>query len=221
MEYKFKLIDKLNYIVANNVILEGINLPIDTLYIFSTYRLNGKHLTNLIGRVNRLNNVFKGDNNNLNMLLPKIHFINNEEYNKSNDMFNKILTLRSRVYKDEIKNPILENFDIKTIKDSDKEKQKLKREKIKEQQKNENFLYEKPKDLSDKLKQYFIEYGIDDNYKDLNKIIKDVRAFFDSKTHNKKGWKNNKILDKVKEIFIGDLDNIKDFEFKRIGNEAA
>ncbi|MFL0261187.1 helicase-related protein, partial [Tenacibaculum maritimum] len=77
LEYKFKLIDKLNYIVANNVILEGINLPIDTLYIFSTYRLNGKHLTNLIGRVNRLNNVFKGDNNNLNMLLPKIHFINN------------------------------------------------------------------------------------------------------------------------------------------------
>ncbi|MFL0081314.1 hypothetical protein, partial [Tenacibaculum maritimum] len=175
-------------------------------YIFSTYRLNGKHLTNLIGRVNRLNNVFKGDNNNLNMLLPKIHFINNEEYNKSNDMFNKILTLRSRVYKDEIKNPILENFDIKTIKDSDKEKQKLKREKIKEQKKNENFLYEKPKDLFDKLKQYFIEYGIDENYKDLNKIVKDVRAFFDSKTYTKKGWKSNRILEKVKEIFIGDLD---------------
>ncbi|WP_422090160.1 DEAD/DEAH box helicase [Tenacibaculum ovolyticum] len=221
LEYKFKLIKALKYIVANNVILEGINLPIDSLFIFSTYRLKGKNLTNLIGRVNRLNNVFKGGENNLEMLLPKVHFVNNEEYNNNNDMFNKILTLRSRIYKDEVKNPILEDFDINSIKDSDKGQQELKREKIVLKQENESFLFEKPKDLSSRLKQYFIEYGIDNVYKDLIKIVGDVNEFLEEKKFNEKGWVNKTILEKVADIFIKDMGNIKDFEFKRIGNYAA
>lgn len=221
LESKFKKIKRLKYIVANNVILEGINLPIDSLFIFSTRRLSGKHLTNLIGRVNRLNDVFKGDKNKLHMLLPKVHFINNEDYNKSNDMFNKILTLRSRVYKDEIKNPILDGFDIKTVKDSNKELEKLKREKVKLLQTNESFLFETPKNLSEELKQYFIEYGIDSIYNSIDLIVSDVNDFFEKITYENKEWKNQSILEKVRDIFTKNEDNIKDFEFKRMSNVPA
>lgn len=58
LEHKFNQIDSIQYLVANTVILEGINLPIDTLFILNTFSLNEKELTNLIGRVNRLNYIF-------------------------------------------------------------------------------------------------------------------------------------------------------------------
>lgn len=62
--------------------VEGMNLPIDNLYIMTVNSLDTKQIINLIGRVNRLNDVFTNDKNNLNKLLPTIHFINTEEYNR-------------------------------------------------------------------------------------------------------------------------------------------
>lgn len=96
IEHKAKQIDEVKFIVANNVILEGINLPIDSLFIFSTYKLKGKELTNLIGRVNRLNDIFNQTQFSINKLLPKIHFVNNEkgEYSNGDNMFNKIKLLK-------------------------------------------------------------------------------------------------------------------------------
>ena len=80
--------------VANSVILEGVNLPIDNLFILNTYDLDGKSLTNLIGRVNRLNEVFDDRNKTLAKLLPPIHFVNSEQFNrKGGKMENKILQL--------------------------------------------------------------------------------------------------------------------------------
>ena len=58
LEYKFKKCEKLKYIIANHVILEGMNLPIDRLFILSVRNLSKVQLVNLIGRVNRLNEIF-------------------------------------------------------------------------------------------------------------------------------------------------------------------
>ena len=38
LEYKYSQIPELQFIIANKVILEGINLPISSLFV-----LNGKH----------------------------------------------------------------------------------------------------------------------------------------------------------------------------------
>jgi len=46
LESKFRELAEIKYLIANSVILEGMNLPIDTLYIFNTHGLNGKELTN-------------------------------------------------------------------------------------------------------------------------------------------------------------------------------
>jgi len=89
LEHKYKTLQELKYVIANSVILEGMNLPIDTLFIFNTRSLYGKELINLIGRVNRLNNIFSSDSVELNKLLPKIHFVNsNEYYQASSNMTN-------------------------------------------------------------------------------------------------------------------------------------
>lgn len=48
VESKFKEIPSIKYLVANNVILEGINLPIDSLYICSYFKLTSSKIQNLI-----------------------------------------------------------------------------------------------------------------------------------------------------------------------------
>ncbi len=105
---------ELKYVIANIVILEEVNLPITSLFILNTWALQGKELTNLIGRVNRFNNIFVENINRLNLLMPQIHFVTYSKYN-SGDMRNKIKQLRSKVFKDEINNPILCNYDIDNI----------------------------------------------------------------------------------------------------------
>ncbi|MBI6674466.1 DEAD/DEAH box helicase, partial [Pseudomonas syringae] len=116
LEHKFSNTKDLKYMVANSVILEGVNLPIDSLFIFNTYDLDGKSLTNLIGRVNRLNEVFQDRKKSLEGLLPPIHFVNSDEFNrKGGKMENKIRLLKNGVFKDKVENPLLLNFDLERI----------------------------------------------------------------------------------------------------------
>mgnify|MGYP000280739661 CR=1 FL=1 len=61
LEYKFNQNKQLKYIIANHVILEGMNLPIDSLFILTVNSLSKEQLVNLIGRVNRLNEIFTKD----------------------------------------------------------------------------------------------------------------------------------------------------------------
>lgn len=125
LEYKYKTIKELRYLIANHVILEGINLPIDNLYIMTVNSLNTKQIVNLIGRVNRLNDVFTPDTNNLDKLLPQIHFINTEEYNrKDSNMSNTIEKLRSFDLDDRVENPILVEYNENKLKISDDKKEK-------------------------------------------------------------------------------------------------
>lgn len=108
LEYKFKNDANIIYLVANSVVLEGVNFPIDTLFIANTYKMNLKDLNNLIGRVNRLNDVFSERSENLNKLCPKIHFLNNPYFSgKKARMYNKMKLLRNYIFEDEIKNPTL------------------------------------------------------------------------------------------------------------------
>lgn len=218
LETKFKELPELNYIIANSVILEGINLPIDTLFILNTYGLHGKELTNLIGRVNRLNDIFKNGNN-LNKLLPKVHFINNEFDGKSNtNMFTKIQELRSRVFDDKIENPTLENYDIEKEKGDAKVK-------IAQLVDDEEFLVTHQTDELQKLKQYLIENGINLFYSDTDKLTEKLQKKLNSNMIKKSDWDEIRLLDKIFKIFIEDFVDeekfIVDFEFARLEQKVA
>lgn len=103
----------IKHVVSNNVILAGINLPIDNLFYVSGYSKVAE-LHNLFGRVNRLNEIFKEDNTDISKIFIPIHFIEMKEYKQAGNgvMRNKIEKLRKE-FQDSPKNPMLELTEIK------------------------------------------------------------------------------------------------------------
>lgn len=215
LESKFRDLLEIKYVIANSVILEGMNLPIDNLYILNTRSLYGKELTNLIGRVNRLNTIFTSSGNNLGKLLPNVHFINSSEYNRNeSNMTNKIELLRSRVFKDVVENPTMNAYDFEKLghnKDQ-KAKAKLKCEQI---QQNEAFLNKLPADNKGRLRQYLIENGIAEFYGSLDKLT-DILEVRISNIANRQDWAGLDMMNKINDLFILNLDFITDFEFSRL-----
>ncbi|MFK7780366.1 MAG: DEAD/DEAH box helicase [Candidatus Gracilibacteria bacterium] len=215
LEYKFKELGDLKYIIANTVILEGINFPIDTIFILNTHSLQAKELTNLIGRANRLNEIFKSENT-LSKLVPKIHFINSNKYNRQkSNMSKKIELLRSRIFKDKIQNPTLESFDFDKLNTQDQ----LKPLKIKHE---EDFIIQEPQNDFDAIKKYLIEVGIYDIYKNIKLTIEHILKIIEKINHLKDKWKKLTMMDKIHILFIKGLENnITEFEFKRLSNSEA
>lgn len=221
LEYQYKTIPQLKYLVANEVILEGINLPISTMFILSTHGINEKRLTNLIGRVNRLNNIFDKNHGSLELLCPKIHFVNTTEYaGIENHMTKKIELLRSRDFFDDIKNPLLASYDINKLKPTAKQKENI----ITENQnisQTEQYLLHSPQTEEDKLKQAIIKNGINAFY-DMS-ISSFVPTVLQRINNNKRTLflKDKDTLTKLYEIFLYDFDNISDFEIKRLQEKPA
>jgi superfamily II DNA or RNA helicase len=223
LEYKFKENNNLRYIVANTVILEGINLPIDSLFILNTHNMNGKVLTNLIGRVNRLNNIFTGYSNQLRKLLPPIHFVNNDAYNRANGkMENKIITLRSNIFEDIMENPTLESFDLDKLKIDKKSKQAAE-ERFKKIKENENLLLASEGDEEIELKKYLVNSGLESVYEISNPIFLSMLNNQIKKVNKSSiEWIELNIIDKIYSVFINNIENfILDFEFSRLSNEHA
>ena len=211
LEYKYKTIKELRYLIANHVILEGINLPIDNLYIMTVNSLNTKQIVNLIGRVNRLNDVFTPDANNLDKLLPQIHFINTEEYNrKDSNMSNTIEKLRSFDLDDRVENPILVEYNENKLKISDDKKEK-----------NRGIIEKESKLFSDDdsedatIEKIMIECGIDSYYDNITEVIERIKKVKKEIIEDLK-WKDLNIIDKICYIFIDAIISINDYEIKRL-----
>jgi hypothetical protein len=223
LEEKYRTLPELKYIIANSVILEGMNLPIDCLFVFNTTGLKGKELINLIGRVNRLNQIFNTEEN-LQKLIPPIHFINTEHYNrKSSNMENKIKELRSRSFKDEVENPILTEFDVeKQVKKTDPNYLL----KVRIIQENEDFISANHANDQDKLKSYIIESGISYHYSDINELInsielKTIRLKLNLILGEDVNFNEFTMLEKIHYIFVEDINSLIDFEIGRLNNKEA
>jgi hypothetical protein len=216
LESKFKVVNELKYVIANSVILEGMNLPIDNLIILNTKSLNGKDLMNLIGRVNRLNNIFSPQKNDLDKLLPKVHFVNSIEYNGQYNMTSKIEQLRSRIFNDSVENPMLDSYELpKKITADDKAK-------IVNIQTEENFLFNNSTLQSDVIKRYLIENGINKFYWKVEKLLSQIIYTQDSIKNNKNfEWQSRTFMDKLYFIFLSDSANICDSEFARLAKVEA
>lgn len=215
LESKFRSLHEICYVIANSVILEGMNLPIDNLFIMNTRSLYGKELTNLTGRVNRLNTIFTSDTNNLKKLLPPIHFVNSEEYNrKGSNMSTKIELLRSRTFKDTVANPTLANFDINelNLSNEQKERKQMLYDQIRD---HEQFLNKIPADQYERLKQYLIESGVSSFYNNIDLITQTLRLRIDE-IGLREDWRRLNMMDKIFDLFLRDIDNISDFEFLRL-----
>ncbi|WP_066348585.1 DEAD/DEAH box helicase family protein [Aliarcobacter cryaerophilus] len=216
LEYKFKTIPSIKYIIANTVILEGINLPIDNMFILNVHNLTERELTNLIGRVNRLDTIFTTGTNNLDKLLPKIHFVNTDEYGRKNGkMQTSIEKLRSRLFKDKIQNPTLESFDIEKL----KEQEKLKTIELIN---NEKYLQLEPVNELEEFKKYFIENELNSFYTEFENIYKNIYKRIEYIKNNFDKWQKVRLIDKVYYLFIKKIENyISKYEFKRLEFEPT
>lgn len=232
LEYKFKTTPEIKYVVANSVILEGVNLPVETMFILNTYALQGKELTNLIGRVNRLNDIFINDNveNSLKKLIPQIHFVNSQKYNNGNKMDDKIKELRSKVFDDYVANPTLQSYDIDKIKLSwdknkgetkESKKQELLAKNIKTLQLEEVIL-SSPENPRDNLLHKMLKNGVSFYYS-INVDLVDILLSRIERNKDLDVFKSLNIIDKIYEIFIKDFDNtiIKDYEILRLRYDKA
>lgn len=215
LEYKYSQIPELQFIIANKVILEGINLPIDSLFILNGTNLHGKDLTNLIGRVNRLNLVFSQPPK-LDLLMPQVHFVNSEIYNRRGGNFeNKMRLLRSSVFKDNVKNPTLENFDIEN------KENKNNSDKCKEIVESENIFFTVAKDPIQKLKRRMISLGMNTIYTITDEFCQTILEKINRIKDNPKLHEIH-FLDRLRYLFIRHCDNnIIDDEFARLKNDKA
>ncbi len=220
LEEKYRTLPELKYIIANSVILEGMNLPIDCLFVYNIRGLNGKKLSNLIGRVNRLNQIFNTSEN-LRKLVPPIHFVNTEFYNrKGSKMENKITQLRSNSFKDSIENPVLSEFDIEKLEKKNDEKCILK---IKNIIDNEEFLSSTHNSDYDKLKAYLIESGISNHYNNIEVLTEsiDKKLIEISSKEDSSDFHEYSMLEKLHHIFIDEETSLIDYDLKRLENSEA
>ena len=214
LEYKFRELPEIKYLISNKVILEGVNLPFSSLFIMDPYNLDYNSMVNLIGRINRLNSIF-GVGGDLKKLLPKIHFIKSM-YSKDIDITKKLESLRNTTINDEVENPLLENYSIEHIKN---EETKIKRQeddnKIK---KIEDLYFSSYKTDKEKIKHEFVSYGLQEffemNDELLALILKRIKYY--------RKHKSSESLTRIFNIFFSKENKwITDYEIKRLQNKSA
>lgn len=230
LEYKFSVHKELKYIVANSVILEGVNLPVDNMYILNTYSLDVKSLINLVGRVNRLSEAFDDERKSLDKLLPSVHFINSEFNRKSGNMANQIRMLKSGVFKDSVANPLLANFDFKKIEndleraeqsgDSEKAASLGKKlERLYEVKRREDFLVGSGGD--DRVRKVLLESNVMEVYFESGFMLESLEEKLGAVLHSAK-WRQADVIDKVYFFFIERYEDcIANKNFLRLRNEGA
>ena len=211
LEYQFRINENIRYLIANSVIMEGINLPIDCLFICSTWQMTGSALQNLLGRVNRLNNVFSDDQRDLRKLIPEVHFVDVSGYTPKNQKMENLVRKAYGRTKDDVRNPLLTNCSLEDLKTDAKERAKKRNEEVLSQEK---IYYSEPDSELEFLKKKVIVSG-------MNQLI----TVSDS---NIVALRNNlnqcdysmDIIDIVSYVFTRNID-VSDKAFKRLSSPAA
>lgn len=120
IEYIYKNTNCIKYIIASPTLLEGINIPIDNIFLITPQkgktRLSSSQFINLIGRACRFNYIF---NNSLYKLEPDIYLFNHKDYSEidlnkfiSEVLNNKIDNVKNRYLKYSEKKKVNENREI-------------------------------------------------------------------------------------------------------------
>lgn len=114
IESSFKQVNFIRWIVTNSTLLEGVNIPAETLFILDPRKgrsnLTAAQFKNLVGRVNRFSEIFNPNDGSPKLLIPAIYLVASD-YSVSSA---NIMTYIQRVTKvdkkvvDEIDNPLLE-----------------------------------------------------------------------------------------------------------------
>lgn len=120
VEHLFRTCKNIKYLVASSTLLEGVNLPIDKMFLLSISKGNGNlkraQFKNLIGRVNRFSDIFSDETEkSLKNLQPEIHILATNEYIRAGANLHGFCSDVMKVNKkedDEVENILLDGKDI-------------------------------------------------------------------------------------------------------------
>lgn len=206
--------ENLKYIFCTSTLLEGVNMPFNKLFILDLKKgrsnLTYHHLKNLIGRVNRYNNIFNLKNKSLDGLISKVYFIKERNENSSFVDFiknNIKINSNSKLRKDIVKNALLENS-TENLNQSDIDII----ENLKENNFNDNY-----RKIKTDVGKILLELNINDfdvfEYEELisDRMKSDALQQVDS------------IVEKIYKLFINNIELISDNNvlLKRLENQSA
>jgi len=113
IESAFKKESSINWIVTSSTLLEGVNIPVQALFILDPSKgrsnLSAPQFRNLVGRVNRFSEIFHSEDGSPNLLVPEIYLIKCR-FSRSNSNFEDYIKNVAKVDKrieDELENPLL------------------------------------------------------------------------------------------------------------------
>lgn len=204
----------IKYIFCTSTLLEGVNMPFNKLFILDLKKgrsnLTYHHLKNLIGRVNRYNNIFDLKNKSLDGLISMVYFIKERNENSSfvNFIKNNIkINSNSKLRKDIVKNALLENStehlnqsDIDII------------ENLKENNFNDNY-----RKIKTDVGKILLELNINDfDVFEYEELISD-------RIKNNTLQQVDSIVEKIYKLFINNIELISDNNvlLKRLENQSA
>lgn len=205
----------IKYLFTNSSILEGVNTPSDTLFIYE-YNIGGgimkpQDFINLRGRINRINEIVK--NNDLSRLICETHFNCSSDYVKKRIRNEIIDPCYGIIHDDEVKNEYLERCT--TDDNSDEFISSLKQIKLIDNDVNikEIFDEEITNDNNIVINQCLLN---DISLNDNQKIELEERLL---KYHNARINSIDKLLSAMNEIF--QLGYSDDIEISRLHNNEA
>ncbi|MFC5471581.1 DEAD/DEAH box helicase [Cohnella suwonensis] len=127
IENLFTTEQMMNYVITSSTLLEGVNLPLDKMFLLDNKKGRGKlspsQFKNLIGRVCRFNEIFSQKNGGLEKLEPKIFLVGSEYYseNANIEKFISGCMKVDKIEKDEPSNVLLKNVSITDANNQKKE----------------------------------------------------------------------------------------------------
>ncbi|MFA0061986.1 DEAD/DEAH box helicase family protein [Vibrio cyclitrophicus] len=119
-EHLYRSCCEIRYLVSSSTLLEGVNLPIERMFLFDVRKglggLRPSQFKNLIGRVNRFSEVFSESSlDSLHKLQPQIHIVGTDRFLRKGanlQKFIKGVMYVKKVEKDLIENPFLDGAEI-------------------------------------------------------------------------------------------------------------
>lgn len=120
VEYIYFSCDEVRYLVSSSTLLEGVNLPIERMFLLDIKKgignLRASQFKNLIGRVCRFNEIFSAPTiESLEKLQPEIHIVGTGEFLRPNANLHAFVQKVMKVTnknKDKIENVLLEETEI-------------------------------------------------------------------------------------------------------------
>lgn len=120
VEYLFRTIPELKYMITTSTLLEGVNIPADRIFIYDyskgTNNLSVSSFNNLIGRICRFSDVFAADNYDIRLLIPKVYIMHNTSFMRrgaNSKNFIQSVAKGDIIQKEILLNPLLEEYNAK------------------------------------------------------------------------------------------------------------